>query len=92
LNVLIGSMALVGPRPESVELVEELRHKIKFYNRRFLVRPGLTGWTQVRYRYSESLKHLKEQFKHDLYYLENMSVFFDLRILVRSVYILFFRR
>jgi lipopolysaccharide/colanic/teichoic acid biosynthesis glycosyltransferase len=92
VNVIFGSMAIVGPRPETEELVTDLRRKIKFYNRRFLVRPGITGWTQVRYRYSESLKHLKEQFKHDLYYLENMSIFFDLRIIVRSLFILLFRR
>jgi lipopolysaccharide/colanic/teichoic acid biosynthesis glycosyltransferase len=91
-NLLIGSISLVGPRPESLELVEELRGRIKFYNRRFMVRPGITGWTQVKYRYSESLKHLKEQFKHDLFYLENMSLLFDMRIILRSIFIFFFRK
>jgi len=92
LNLLLGSLSLVGPRPESLKVVEEMRSKIKFYNRRFMIRPGITGWTQVKYRYSESLKHRKEQFKQDLFYLENMSILFDFRIILRSIYIFFFRR
>lgn len=92
INLLIGSLSLVGPRPESKEVVDELRTRIKFYNRRFMVRPGITGWAQVKFRYSESLKHRKEQFKHDLFYLENMSLIFDLRIILRSIFIFFFRK
>ena len=92
LNLLLGTLSLVGPRPESIEMVEEMRGRIKFYNRRFMVRPGITGWTQVKYRYSESLKHRKEQFKQDLFYLENMSLLFDVRIIIRSIYLFFFRR
>jgi len=92
LNLLLGSLSLIGPRPESLKVVEEMRSKIKFYNRRFMIRPGITGWTQVKYRYSESLKHRKEQFKQDLFYLENMSILFDFRIILRSIYIFFFRR
>jgi len=90
-NLLIGSISLVGPRPENLETVKELREKIKFYNRRFMIRPGITGWTQVRYRYSESLKHRKEQFKQDLFYLENMSLLLDMRIILRSFFIFFFK-
>lgn len=92
INVLLGSMSLVGPRPETEEIIAGLRQRIKFYNRRFLVRPGITGWTQVRFRYSESLKHMREQFKQDMYYLENMSFLFDVQIMVRSLFLLFFRR
>lgn len=92
LNLFLGSLAIVGPRPENLKVVEEMRGKIKFYNRRFMVRPGVTGWTQVKYRYSESLKHRKEQFKQDLFYLENMSILFDFRIIIRSVYLFFFKR
>jgi lipopolysaccharide/colanic/teichoic acid biosynthesis glycosyltransferase len=92
INVLLGSMSLVGPRPEAEEIISGLRQRIKFYNRRFLVRPGITGWTQVRYRYSESLKQLREQFKQDMYYLENMSFLFDIQIMLRSLFLLFFRR
>jgi UDP-GlcNAc:undecaprenyl-phosphate GlcNAc-1-phosphate transferase len=92
INVMLGSMSLVGPRPEPEERIKDLRRRIKFFNRRFLVRPGITGWTQVRFRYSESLKQLKEQFKQDMYYLENMSLLFDLQIIIRSLFLLFFRR
>jgi UDP-GlcNAc:undecaprenyl-phosphate GlcNAc-1-phosphate transferase len=92
INVVLGFQSLVGPRPETPETVDELRRKIKFYNRRFMIRPGLTGLAQLRFRYSDSLKDKREQFKQDLFYLENMSIRFDLRILLRSLFILFFRR
>lgn len=89
LNILLGQMSFVGPRPEDEETAKELRTKIKFYNRRFQIRPGLTGWPQVRFRYEEALRYKKEQLKLDLYYLENMSLTFDLRIILRSVVIFF---
>lgn len=88
VNILLGNMSFVGPRPETPELVSGLKTKIKFYNRRFQVLPGLTGWAQVRYRYDDSLKSKREQFKQDLYYLENISLTFDLRIILRSLLIL----
>lgn len=88
VNILLGKMSFVGPRPEPPEVVEQLKNRIKFYNRRFQILPGLTGWAQVRYRYDESLKRKREQFKQDLYYLENMSLTFDLRVLLRSFLIL----
>jgi len=84
LNLIIGSISLVGPRPESKPQVEELRTRIKFYNRRFMIRPGLTGWAQMKVRELHSFKHNKEEFKQDLFYLENMSLLFDFRILLRS--------
>jgi len=90
LNILIGSMSLVGPRPQSPEFINKTGKKIKFYTRRFLVRPGLTGWAQVNYRYDTTLKSQREQHRYDLYYLENMSINFDFRILLRSLYIFFF--
>jgi len=92
INLLLGQLSLVGPRPESPETVQDMRKRIKFYNRRFLVRPGVTGWTQVRYRYTESLKQLKEQFKQDIFYLENMSLLFDFQIIIRSLIVLISRK
>ena len=89
MNIFLGQMSFVGPRPEDEETAAELRNKIKFYNHRFQIRPGLTGWPQVRFRYEEALKYKKEQLKLDLYYLENMSLTFDLRIILRSVVIFF---
>ncbi len=89
INVLLGQMSLVGPRPEDEATVEKFREKIKFYNRRFQIRPGFTGWAQVRYRYEEALKFKREQLKQELYYIENMSLTLDLQILMRSVVIFF---
>jgi len=92
VNVLFGQMSIVGPRPETVEEVRYLSQKIKFYNRRFEIRPGFTGWAQVKYRYEEALKIKRDQFKQDLFYLENMSLTFDMRIILRSLIILLLRR
>jgi UDP-GlcNAc:undecaprenyl-phosphate/decaprenyl-phosphate GlcNAc-1-phosphate transferase len=88
VNILIGKMSFVGPRPEPPEIVSENSEKIRFYNRRFQIRPGLTGWAQVKYRYDDSLKSKREQYKQDLFYLENMSLTFDFRILLRSLFII----
>lgn len=90
LNVVLGTMSLVGPRPQSQEFVEITAQKIKFYNRRFQIRPGLTGWAQVKYRYDASLKSQREQHRYDLYYMENMSIKFDIIIMLRSLYLFFF--
>jgi UDP-GlcNAc:undecaprenyl-phosphate GlcNAc-1-phosphate transferase len=92
VNIFFGKMSFVGPRPQDVDTVNMLRGKIKFYNRRFQVRPGLTGWSQVKYRYEDALKHQREQLKQDLFYLENISLTFDFRILLRSIFIFLFRR
>jgi len=91
INILLGKMSLVGPRPETPQIASRIKQKIKFYNRRFQVCPGLTGWAQVRYRYSDSLKSHREMLKHDLFYLENFSISFDVRILLRSLFLFFFR-
>jgi lipopolysaccharide/colanic/teichoic acid biosynthesis glycosyltransferase len=92
VNILLGKMSFVGPRPENESDVEQVSQKIKFYNRRFEVKPGLTGWAQVKYRYEEALKHKRDQFKQDLFYLENMSITFDIRIILRSILIFLLRR
>jgi len=92
INIFLGQMSLVGPRPDSEENVRYFRQKIKFYNRRFQIRPGLTGWAQVKYRYEEALKYKRDQLKQDLFYLENMSLSFDLRILLRSFFIFLLKK
>lgn len=92
LNIIMGKMSIVGPRPETPDEVNNIKNKIRFYNRRFQIRPGLTGWAQIKYRYDDSLKSQREQYKQDLFYLENMSLSLDLRIILRSVYILIFKR
>jgi exopolysaccharide biosynthesis polyprenyl glycosylphosphotransferase len=84
INVLKGEMSLVGPRPERSYFVEQLKHEVSFYSRRLLVRPGITGWAQVRHRYDRSLEDVKEKIKYDLYYLENMSLTLDFKIILRT--------
>lgn len=85
INVLKGEMSLVGPRPERPFFVNKLNREVKFYSRRLLVRPGITGWAQVKHRYDTSLEDVKEKIKYDLYYLENMSLMLDFKILLRTI-------
>ncbi len=85
INVFKGEMSLVGPRPERPFFVDQLKGEVRFYTRRLLVRPGITGWAQVKHRYDTSLEDVKEKIRFDLFYLENMSLTLDLKILLRTV-------
>ena len=80
-NVLIGDMSLVGPRPERPEFVAELTEKIPFYGLRHGLRPGLTGWAQVRYTYGASVEDALEKLQYDLFYIKHVTIAFDLFIL-----------
>lgn len=80
-NVLRGDMAFVGPRPERPEFVDWLKHEIPYYNVRHVIRPGLTGWAQVRYKYGNSVSDAKEKLQYDLFYIKNLSIPLDLFIL-----------
>jgi exopolysaccharide biosynthesis polyprenyl glycosylphosphotransferase len=82
INVLRGSMSLVGPRPERPHFVDQFKYKIPLYTRRLRVRPGITGWAQVKWKYDSSLDDVKEKTKYDLYYVENISLRMDLKILI----------
>ncbi len=84
-NVLRGEMSLVGPRPERPEFVKELSEKIPFYEARQLVKPGLTGWAQINFRYGASTEDAMEKLQHDLYYIKNRSLTLELSILVKTV-------
>ncbi len=85
INVLKGDMSLVGPRPERPAFVEQFRHKIPLYERRLNVKPGITGWAQVKHKYDESLTDVQEKLRYDLFYLENMSLALDLKIILSTV-------
>lgn len=91
-NVLRGDMSVVGPRPERPEFVEWLSREIPYYNLRHLVPPGITGWAQVNYPYGASLQESKEKLCYDLYYVKNLSVFFDLLIIFRTLKIVLLGR
>lgn len=85
LNVLSGSMAIIGPRPERPYFVEQFSRTIPFYDYRHAVKPGITGWAQVSFRYGASLEDTKRKLSYDLYYIKNRSFVFDLVILLRTV-------
>ncbi len=89
-NVLRGEMSLVGPRPERPAFVEILQKKIPYYAERFRVKPGITGWAQVRYGYGASERDAAEKLKYDLYYAKNKSLFLDLLVLILSVEVVMF--
>jgi sugar transferase (PEP-CTERM system associated) len=87
-NVLRGDMSFIGPRPERPEFVDRLAAQIPYYNERHRIRPGLTGWAQINYRYSDSFESSKEKLCYDLYYLKNRSLFLDLVITQQTMRIL----
>ena len=84
-NVLRGEMALVGPRPERPEFVNELAAQIPLYNQRHRVKAGLTGWAQVNYPYGASVDDARSKLSYDLYYVKNYSIWFDLMVLVQTL-------
>jgi sugar transferase (PEP-CTERM system associated) len=91
-NVLRGDMSFVGPRPERPYFVAALAKEIPFYQQRHAVKPGITGWAQVKYRYGASLEDAMEKLRYDLYYIKHLSVFFDLTIVFDTVKVVLFRR
>jgi sugar transferase (PEP-CTERM system associated) len=84
-NVLIGEMSLVGPRPERPEFVNQLSRDIPFYGLRHVVRPGVTGWAQVRYKYGATKEDALQKLQYELYYIKNMSIALDLVIMVQTI-------
>ena len=84
VNILRGELSLVGPRPEQVHYVEELSQKLPFYRLRHLVRPGLTGWAQVKYGYASDERDALEKLQYEFYYLRRQGLAFDARILART--------
>jgi sugar transferase (PEP-CTERM system associated) len=84
-NVLRGEMSLVGPRPERPEFVSQLAREIPFYPLRHVVRPGLTGWAQVRYPYGSTVEDAREKLQYELFYLKNFSLWLDALIVLKTV-------
>ena len=89
-NVLKGEMSLVGPRPERPYFVDQLSEQIPYYKRRLKVRPGITGWAQVKHKYDESIEDVKVKLRYDLFYIENMSLRMDIKILARTILVVLF--
>jgi lipopolysaccharide/colanic/teichoic acid biosynthesis glycosyltransferase len=90
-NVLIGHMSFVGPRPERPMFVESLSNSIPFYAERHYVKPGITGWAQVRYPYGASESDAREKLGYDLYYIAHHNLAFDLMVLLQTVEIVLLR-
>jgi exopolysaccharide biosynthesis polyprenyl glycosylphosphotransferase len=90
INVLKGEMSFVGPRPERPYFVEKLSEEIPLYKRRLRVRPGITGWAQVKHKYDETIEDVKTKLRYDLFYIENMSLRMDLKIIFRTVFVVLF--
>jgi exopolysaccharide biosynthesis polyprenyl glycosylphosphotransferase len=87
INVLKGEMSLVGPRPERAFFIEKLRQEIPWYVRRIKMKPGITGWAQVKHKYDETIEDVKQKVLYDLYYFENMSLSLDIKILIRTLWV-----
>jgi len=91
-NVLRGDMSFVGPRPERPHFVDLLSQEVRYYAVRHCVKPGLTGWAQLRYRYGASVRDAEEKLTFDLFYVKNQGLIFDLMILLQTVEVVLFRR
>jgi sugar transferase (PEP-CTERM system associated) len=91
-NILIGNMSFVGPRPERPEFVQSLSEQIPFYRQRHVIKPGLTGWAQVRYTYGATVEEAMEKLQYDLFYVKHLSVTFDLFIIFETIKTVLLRR
>ncbi|MFQ5790299.1 MAG: TIGR03013 family XrtA/PEP-CTERM system glycosyltransferase [Acidobacteriota bacterium] len=92
VNVLKGDLSFVGPRPERPYFVAMLQQRIPYYLHRMTVKPGITGWAQIRYPYGSTVEDAMLKLEYDLYYVKNMSIFLDLLILVSTVQVVLFGR
>jgi lipopolysaccharide/colanic/teichoic acid biosynthesis glycosyltransferase len=91
-NVLKGDMSFVGPRPERPYFVTDLAKQIPYYINRHTVKPGITGWAQIRYCYGASVEDAVKKLQYDLYYVKNHSLFLDLVILLQTAQVVLFGR
>ena len=85
IDILKGEISSIGPRPERPEFIAQLEEEIPFYQNRHIVKPGLTGWAQVNFKYGNSKEDALEKLQYDLYYLKNRSLFLDLKIILKTV-------
>ncbi len=88
-NVLKGEMSFVGPRPERQHFIDMLSKEIPWYVKRLKMKPGVTGWAQVKHKYDETIEDVKTKVMYDLYYFENMSILLDLKIIIQTVMVVF---
>ncbi|MDD4961938.1 MAG: sugar transferase, partial [Candidatus Marinimicrobia bacterium] len=89
INVLKGDMSIIGPRPDMPKLTEQLEKQIPLYRHRMKVKPGITGWAQISVPYPQTREEVIEKFNCDIYYIENMSLKLDLKIILNTIVIMF---
>ncbi|MFI5212311.1 MAG: sugar transferase, partial [Ignavibacteria bacterium] len=92
INVLKNEMSIVGPRPERPFFVEKLSLEIPYYYKRLTIKPGITGWAQIKHKYDASLDDVKEKLKYDFYYIENMSLKLDFKIMINTFLVVIFMK
>lgn len=92
LSILKGEMSFIGPRPERPEFIQDLEKKIPFYQMRHLVKPGLTGWAQINFRYGSSIEDSMEKLQYDIYYIKNRSMLLDIGIILKTIKLIFKER
>jgi len=92
INILKGDMSFIGPRPERKELIDKIIEQYPLFKKRLLVKPGLTGWAQVKYSYVNSLDKMNKKLSYDLYYINNLSFFFEIKIILYTFETIIFRR
>jgi lipopolysaccharide/colanic/teichoic acid biosynthesis glycosyltransferase len=85
INVIKGDLSFVGPRPERPEFVEHLKKKIPYYEIRHLIKPGITGWAQINYKYASSIDDTYEKLQFDIYYIKKRSIVLDILILLKTI-------
>ncbi len=85
INVFCGDMSFIGPRPERPEFVKSLSEQIPYYDLRHTVKPGISGWAQVNFRYGASVEDTVEKLQYDLYYIKHMSIALDCRIFLKTI-------
>src|SRR3989304_2393500 len=90
LNVIKGDMSLVGPRPEREIFIKEFEKNIPFYSQRLAVKPGLSGWAQVKYPYASTIEQTEEKLQYDLYYIKNMSFILDFKVFLKTIRVVLF--
>lgn len=89
INIIKGDITLVGPRPERPEFTSILNKEIPYYSFRHIIKPGFTGWAQIKYKYASTNNESKEKFEYDLYYIKNKNIFIDIGIILRTIQIIF---
>ena len=88
LMVLKGDMSMIGPRPERPYFVDKLVQEYPFYYRRHKIRPGITGWAQIKHPYDQNIEDIRQKLKFDFYYIENLSFSLDLKIMVSTIWVM----